>query len=273
MGGDGAVGRGLDLTIGDLGNDSAGRGSLDLAVGDLGDNSTRSGGRGLDLSVGDLGDCGLGGGGGHLNLTVGDLGDNGTGSGLDLTVGNLGDNGTGGGLDLAVGNLGDDLGGGSGGLDLTVGELGDGGGDGRGGDLTVSNLGSDTGSGRRSARGAHIDVDLGALGAGRLVVKVVKGTAQALVEDGRVAESESVVAANGPSGSVDSTSLDRAIELELVVGGNVTSTALIVGEDTADKLDGQSLILALEYESVMMHHHGNPNIENLLPGRNAWTSW
>jgi hypothetical protein len=74
-------------------------------------------------------------------------------------------------------------------------------------------------------------VDLVALVTSSLVVEVVKVAAQALVEDGGTAKSERTVAASRPASSVDGTSLGRIVELELVVGGNVTSAVLGVHED------------------------------------------
>lgn len=158
-----------------------------------------------------------------MDLAVADLGDRGAGDlgGGELAVGGLGDGGGGGDarvlLDLAVADLADD----------SVGAGGDGGG---GGGLD--------GAGAGGAGGAEgLEVDGVALSGGVLVVEVVEGAAQALVEDSRVAEGEGAVLTDGPAGSVDGTSLGRTVELELVVGGDVASAALGVGEDTILELD------------------------------------
>lgn len=77
-----------------------------------------------------------------------------------------------------------------------------------------------------------VDVDLVALVASGLVVEVVEVAAQALEEDSGAAEGKRAVAASRPASSVDSASLGRAVELELVVGGDVAGTVLGVGENT-----------------------------------------
>jgi hypothetical protein len=201
--GGGAVAvRSLDLAIGDLGDGALGRSSLDLTVGDLGDSGGRAGGSsaGLDLAVRDLGDgSASGSSSAGLNLTIGNLRNGSTGcAGLDLTVRDLGD-GSGRGL-----------------LGLAVGEL----------------RSSALGRGGARAGTDDLDGDLVALLAGALVVQVVEVTAQALVESGLATKSERAVGASGPASSVDGTSLGRAVELELVVGGNVTGTLLGVKEHT-----------------------------------------
>lgn len=103
--------------------------------------------------------------------------------------------------------------------------------------LTVGKLGSS------GASLDNVDVDLVALVASGLVVEVVEVAAQALEEDGGVAEGEGTVAASGPASSVDGTSLSGAVELELVVGGDVTSAVLGVGEDTI--LEGDLKLLGV----------------------------
>jgi hypothetical protein len=187
----------LNLTVGDLGNRADGGSSLDLAVGDLRNSSASGGsGAGLDLAVGDLGDGSAGGSGG---------------AGLDLTVGNLAHGSTGcASLDLTIGDLGDRSADGGSLLGLSVGKL------------------------RSSSSGTldDVNVDLVALVASGVVVEVVEVAAQALVEDGGATEGKGAVAASRPASSVDGASLRRTVELELVVGRNVTSTVLGVGEDT-----------------------------------------
>lgn len=236
--GSGVVGRvrSLNLAVRDLRGRGA-SGSLDLAIRDLGD------GRG-----------GGGGGGGGLNLAIRDLGDRsargGSGSGgLNLTVGDLADGSTGGSLDLAVGDLRDGCSGG-GGLDLTIRDLG---GTGAGGSSTR----------RRRTTTDDVDGDVAALVALRLVVEVVEGTlasgvaSQALVEDDLATKSERSVLASRPAGSVDGASLSRAIELELVVGGDVTGAVLGVHEDTIlqgdPELVGLSLLPLFETVSMRLH--------------------
>jgi hypothetical protein len=214
--GDGDVAsRGLELAVGDLGDGSASR-SLELTVGDLGD---RSASRGLNLSVTDLGDWGAGR---SLELTVTDLGDGGTSGLLDLTVTDLGDN--------------------SGAGDLTIGHLRS---DGGGGDLAVRDLGS------AAATVDGLDVDWAALLGNVLVVEVVEGTAQALVEGGVTADGERAVVADGETrGELGVGLAGRWVELELLVGDDVTNTALGVGEDTVLERDDESGGLTLEVRLV-----------------------
>ena len=223
---------------------------LELSVRDLGDWGTGANWA-LDLSVGDLGDWGSGGGW-ALDLSVRDLGNWGTSGGLDLSVRDLGNRGSGGGLDLSVRDLGDW--GGSAGvvLDLSVGDLASDRADRGGGDLSVGHLGGDSwGSGElavRDLRGTtsgstgtdDVDVDWGALSRLVVVVQVVEGTAQALVEDGGVTKGESAVGASGETGSELGTSLRRTVKLELVVGGNVTSASLGVSQNTVGHGDLES---------------------------------
>ena len=69
------------------------------------------------------------------------------------------------------------------------------------------------------------------MGSGRLAVQVVKATAQALVEDSRIAKSQRAVTAYREATCVDSTGLARSwVELELVVRHNVCDAAILVGE-------------------------------------------
>jgi len=238
----GTVGWGLDLTVRDLGDWLGGRGrGLDLTVTDLGDN-TASGGSGRR---------GLGGAGGGLDLAVTDLGDwlgrRGTGGGLDLTVTNLGDwlSSAGGGLDLTVGDLSDDLGSAGGGLNLTVGDLADWLSGGRGLDLTVGNLGDSLGRGWEGRRNnvtttEDVNVDWNTLSTLGLGVEVVERARQALVEDGGATKGKGAVGASRPASGVDLTSLTTEVELELVVGGDVTNAASSVLQETIVKSAGKS---------------------------------
>lgn len=221
-----SVGWGLWLTVRDLGHGSGG-GGLNLSIRDLGDWGTSGG---LGLSVGDLSDWGTSG---SLGLAIRDLGDWGAGGCLWLSVRDLGNWGTSGCLWLSVGNLGDWDTGGS--LRLAVGDLGNWGGS----DLSVGDLGGN-GHGGGGRSGTHdVNVDLGALGTGGLVVEVVEGTAEALVEDGGAAESDGSVAASRPSSGVDGTSLGRSVKLELLVGGDVSSSAFGIGHDTVVEGDDE----------------------------------
>lgn len=77
-----------------------------------------------------------------------------------------------------------------------------------------------------------IDGDRRALGSPVHVVQVVEVTAQALVENVGSSQSEGAIAANRPSSSVNSTSLRWLVELELVVGSNVTSATDGVRQNT-----------------------------------------
>jgi len=161
-----------------------------------------------------------------LDLAVRDLG-NGLASGsLDLTVRDLGDRLAGTGLDLTIRDLGDRLSSGGGGLELTV-----------------ANLGGSAARGSSSSV-EDVDVDRRALSTSGLIVEVVEGTAQALVEDSGVTNSKSAVAADGETRGVDGTGLGGLVELELVVGSNVTSAALVIGQGTILKSDSQDLGLA-----------------------------
>lgn len=255
----------------DEGNDGGGTGGVSLGGGALEGSGavdgTSAGGSGcggavavgsLDLTVGDLnnGGCaGLGGGSAGLDLTVGDLGyrsaSGSSSAGLDLAVGNLGDGSASGSssasLDLAVGDLahGSTRGGG---LDLTIGDLGDRSLNGSLLGLAVGKLRSSAGGGGR-AGADDVDVDIVALLAGGLVVvEVVEVAAQALVEDGRATEGKRAVAASGPASGVDCAGLGRAVELELVVGSDVTGAVLGVGEDTVGEVDeelGGVILLSL----------------------------
>lgn len=94
-----------------------------------------------------------------------------------------------------------------------------------------------------------LNVDWAALGSVVLIVQVVEGSAQTLLEDDVAANGECAVLADGPAGGVDSTSLSWAIELELTVVGDVTSAALSVLENTTlegeDQSAGATLLLSL----------------------------
>jgi len=201
----------LGLTVADLGDDWANRSRcLRLAIRDLGDNG----------SCGRLGCT-------SLRLAIRDLRDNWSCRGLGCT-----------GLRLAIRDLRDDAGSGSTSLRLTVGDLGDAGWCGDLG-LTVTDLG---GTGTASLHSS--DVDRNALCTGALAVQVVEVTREALVKDSwcRTAigrESEGVVATEREPAGFLSTGLNRSVELELIVGGNVSLAASLVLQNTVVEGEGQ----------------------------------
>lgn len=214
------------MSVRDLGHWLAGRGwGLDLSVRDLG-HWLASSRRCLHLSVRDLSD-GLASGRWCLDLSVGNLR-----NGLASSSW---------GLHLSVRDLGDGLGLSSDDLWLAISVLRDGDGNG-GGSLRLSirdlcDWGSSTSSGWLSVRGLSdgatghdADEDRLALGSPGTIVQVVKGSTQAFVEDSRGAESERAVRANRETSSVDGSSLGRSIELELVVGRNISGSALSIVE-------------------------------------------
>lgn len=226
------------------GRNSAGgdRGSLDLAVGDLGDGSTS---RGLNLTVVDLGYDGAGRGRGSrrgrsLNLAVVDLGDSWarwSGShgrrSLDLAIANLSDGSTRWCLDLTVADLGhghrdhgrDDL-------RLAIRQLGDDGSGNHGGtdDRAAWSAGTST-------AGHDEDGNLLALRRPVTIVEVVEVAGQAAVPVLARTKSKSTVTADGETARVDGTGLGGAVELELVVVGNVTSAVLSIPKVAALESD------------------------------------
>lgn len=100
----------------------------------------------------------------------------------------------------------------------------------RANNLTIGSLGS---SRIGSATRQDDNLDRLALGGPVAVVQVVEVARQTLVPDSRAAQSQRAVAASREASRVDGTGLGRGIELELVVGRNVTSARLAVGQDTA----------------------------------------
>ena len=199
LGDSGSRGSSLGLVVRNLSDSSGAGGSLRLVVGDLGD-GTGSAGSGLRLVVRDLSDSGRGSRSGSLGLVIGDLSHASGGWGLRLVVRDLRNTGgasSGHGLGLSIRGL------------------------------------SDTSRRAARARGATwegVDVDGRALGSPVAVVEVVEATRVAGVEDGRATKSERAIATDGETASVDGTSLRWRVELELVVGGNVASVALLVLE-------------------------------------------
>lgn len=238
----GKTGGSLGLPVRDLADGSRGGSTsrdLRLPVGELADGSrswadgsrARSGKNSwsLGLSVRDLADRGAWSASGSLGLSITDLGDGSTGSSSDLG--------------LSVGNLSSDTDAGSGRLAITL--LADGG----------------TAGG---ATGQDIDENGLALSGPAAIVQVVEATAQALVPDGGATEGEGAIVAHGEARGVDGIALRGLVELELVVGGNVTSAALGIlqvavaqGEDegsfvTAGALGRRSQLLLLTEVRISM---------------------
>ncbi len=77
-----------------------------------------------------------------------------------------------------------------------------------------------------------LDGDRRALRSPVPVVKVVEVSAAALVEDVGATKSQATVSADRPTRGVDGTSLGWLVELELVVGGDVSCASLRVGQNT-----------------------------------------
>lgn len=106
------------------------------------------------------------------------------------------------------------------------------------------------------------------LASGSVVVEVVEVTTQALVEDSRATKSKRAVRAGRPASGVDGSSLSRAVELELVVGGNVTSAVLGVGEDAVLQSDlelaGIGLLPLFVIVSMVSIIVGNSRCTNLV---------
>lgn len=84
-----------------------------------------------------------------------------------------------------------------------------------------------------------IDADWVALCGPVLAVQVVEVSGQALVESSLATECQRTVTADGPSRGVDGTSLRGLVELKLVVGSNVTCSALAIGKDTTLECHGE----------------------------------
>ena len=83
-----------------------------------------------------------------------------------------------------------------------------------------------------------VNEDLEALGTLGLIVDVVKGTRQAVVENSRLTQSQSAVTAQTPARSELVTGLRWSIELELTVGRNVTGTSLGIEKETVLESQG-----------------------------------
>jgi hypothetical protein len=114
--------------------------------------------------------------------------------------------------------------------------------------LTISHLASSstaTATAAATAAGRHasvngLEVNLIALIALFVRVQVVEAATQALPPNGRAADSQSVVGTEGEAGGVDGTCLRWVVKLELIVGGNVSSTSSLILENTTLEGQGES---------------------------------
>lgn len=93
-----------------------------------------------------------------------------------------------------------------------------------------------------------------------LPVKVVKFTAQALVEEGATTDCEGAVSADGKTIGEKGIGLYRGVELELGIGNNCTSPTVLILEDTSLQGDDwrgstDGLHLSLLQKSVNMGAH------------------
>lgn len=84
-----------------------------------------------------------------------------------------------------------------------------------------------------------IDDDGRALRRPRPIVEVEEATAEALVKHTCATQSKRTVVADREPGRDDGASLRRSIELELVVGCNVSRSTCLVLENTILKCDGK----------------------------------
>lgn len=128
-------------------------------------------------------------------------------------------------LDLTIANLANGNGNaGSNDLGLTITQGSDNGGlDNSGSDnLAVRNLRHSVLAAARHSNDRNRLALLGPV----LVVQVVECTREAAVEGLGLAQSEHIVLANGEAAGEESTGLSGLVELELVVGGNVTNAIL-----------------------------------------------
>lgn len=73
----------------------------------------------------------------------------------------------------------------------------------------------------------------------RPLVTAIRIATRALVEDVAIIKSERAIGTNGPSRFTEVTSLYWIVELELMVGCNVSGSAFVISEDTVGEGDGQ----------------------------------
>ena len=78
------------------------------------------------------------------------------------------------------------------------------------------------------------------------VIQVVKATAAALPPDTAVTKGQSAVLANREARGVNGTGLWWVIELELIVGGNVTCSTVCVFENAIVESEGEGVICLAE---------------------------
>lgn len=231
-------------------------GGLNLSVGDLGD-WLRSA-RHLDLAVRDLRERLGSRSRGGLNLSIANLSDLGASRrGLDLSVTDLSDLGTSGGsLRLSITNL-RNLGSSRRCLGLTISSLGSR----RSRGLAVSTL-SGAGATRRSTARDDGDDNGDARSTSGLVVQVVEGTRETLVEDGGAAKSERAVVADRPSTGVNRTGLSRrTIKLELSVRNDRTNASLGISEDATLEAQNECSIAAASRTLLGRQSVNKPQID------------
>lgn len=124
-----------------------------------------------------------------------------------------------------------------------------------GGDYLSANDLSVAGLACRALATRHDD-DLNgrALRSPRAVIQVVKVTTGALIEDSRTAQGKGAVRTGREARGVNCTSLRGAVELELVIGCDVSSSSLSVLENTVLQLRDQNAVggavTALLFEMV-----------------------
>ena len=93
--------------------------------------------------------------------------------------------------------------------------------------------------GRSATLDGH-DVDLIALLSSLVGVDVVELSAQTLPPDILCTKCKSIVGAEGEASSIDGSGLGRRVKLELIVGGNIASSAGLIRQDTATQSEAKS---------------------------------
>lgn len=76
------------------------------------------------------------------------------------------------------------------------------------------------------------------------VIKVVEVSADALIEDVGSTEGERAIVAKGEASGIDSSGLGRTVELELVVGGDISSALLGIRELPTSQRDDKAASVA-----------------------------
>jgi hypothetical protein len=178
---------------------------------------------------------------GSLDLTVGDLS-----NGLWLSVTDLSDSNAGSPERVSRNERASD---GGSILRLAIRELGHSSGDGW---LAVRGHCSSWGWCRATTERKNVDV---VAGVGPVaVVQVVESAAVALSPDCGRTVGERAVGAKGKARGVDGTSLGWCVKLELIVGGNVTSSAGLVLHHAIGESDGKRSIKLTLSESIQSLH-------------------